>query len=437
MAVLDRLLRVILPFRDDDDEQESVNIKVIIAEAIIILSLLYAVGFFMSKEDPLFLDSEYGLALNLIPLTLLTLFYGFLSGLIYVGLFSIALLATYQNFQNSYHVLIMLFYLLLFTEFHFFWNKRIQTFKEKFEYINTKLRDVARSLYMLKVSHDRLESYHLGKPVSIRGVIEELTKDLISGLDLDSAMKRGVFLICNLYMVEKACLYKYEDNHFTEILRIGDFESLEMEDPLVRQSLQDSEVVYVPASSIEDDTKYLCSIPLYRDKRLSYLFVIESMPFFNLNSENVLGMSMILQYINLEYSSVEGLRPLIEKFSGVSLEMLKEINRAIKLRERYGVNSSVVAYVFSTFNEGAYTFIADSVRAMDVVSRYGRNSILVFLPFTDPLGASTFVKRTENRMKEEEVVFAFGKYRVYINRVEDFDLLIKNVESDEMFAALN
>lgn len=432
MLDLDKILKLLFPYRREEEEHESVNIKIIIGETLVLMVVLYAIGFAINRDDPLFLKNTYGFAISTIPLALFTLFYGFVSGAIYLVSYTLSAFLVYGKIENFQNIVIMTFYLLLFAEFHFYWNKKIQTYKEKFDYINEKLRDVARVLYVTKISHDRLESYHLSKPVSIRGVLEELSKDMLSGLGLDGALRRAVMLISNLYMIERAGLYRYDGRKFVEVAKLGEFSGFDPEDPLVRYTLEKEQPSFVPAEVVNEDTKYVCAIPIYEEQKLEYIFLIESMPFLNINTENILSISMFLYYVRLEYASISELKPLVEKFKDVEFNLLKEVNRALSLRERYGVNSSVVAYVFENYNERLYSFFSESVRALDTVSRYGQNCLLILLPLTNIDGANAFIKRIGEKA-QQEAPLSFGKHNVYTAKIEDFDTLISSVEGDALF----
>lgn len=173
------------------DGKTEINIKLALVEVLFFVSFIYLLGFLFNEEDPLFVNSNFSIAIHMLPLVVLTLFYGFLIGSVYMIIFATAKYLIYGKLDTLYLLYIFL-YLLVLSEFHFYWNRRIRSSLEKVEYIGDRLRDVGRALYLTKLSHDRLESYHIAKPISIRGFIEDVRRDMLKGVSLEELLKRVV-----------------------------------------------------------------------------------------------------------------------------------------------------------------------------------------------------------------------------------------------------
>lgn len=375
------------------------NLKLVFVEIILFILLASSIGFYFNKEDPLFLRNKYFLALHLLPISVITLYYGFVAGALYLSIFSILLYLLYGKVEGL-HLLYLFLFLLIFAEFHFYWNKIVQQNQERFEYVNDKLREIARSLYVLKLSHDKLESYHLSKPVSIRGFLEDVKKRLLSGIPLEEVLKRTFDLVSNLYAIEKGGLFQVDGKKFKKLASVGGMETLNTKDKLVVYSIENEETAYIPNSAVKGESEYLCFIPIYIEGELKYAIVIEKIPFMNLNRDNVLAINLLFYYIIFDYYELDAIRELYVDFGDVDIETIKEIYRCALLKKRYDVDSSLVFFTFEDWDESLYYLFSDKIRGLDHVAKYGEKSLIVVLPLTDLSGAYQFLKRMENVLKE-------------------------------------
>ncbi|MCX8060877.1 MAG: PelD GGDEF domain-containing protein, partial [Aquificaceae bacterium] len=404
------------------------SLKMVLVKVVLAIALVYSIGFFLNREDPLFVKSKYSIALSLLPITVLSLYYGFVAGVAYLTLFVALKFFIYGKVEGLY-VLYNFLFLLIFSEFHFYWNKVVQQSEERVEYISERLRSLARSLSVLKFSHDRLENYHISKPISIRGFLKDMKNDILKGIDLKEALERMCALVSNMYAVEKAGLYEYERGSFRKIVSVGGMGELDTRDPLVQHGLEQEEIAYVPVSAVKSGSKYLCFIPIYVEGGLRYAFVIEKIPFMNLNADSVLSMSMLFYYIVLEYYDLESVKGFYQKFPRMDLDMIKEINRCVMLKRRYDLDSTVVVFKLGTWDESLYYLLSENVRGLDYVAVYKDRLILVLLPFTNPEGAYRFLKRVEGLIKDFKGL-GFSQLKIYHQtyRVEDTEKLLWEVE---------
>jgi len=70
--------------------------KIIILELLVVSIAIFVIGWFLNKDDPLFLKSEYQI-INLLAVVL-SLYYGFSGGLTFVLILSFAYLLFYKPF---------------------------------------------------------------------------------------------------------------------------------------------------------------------------------------------------------------------------------------------------------------------------------------------------------------------------------------------------
>ncbi len=385
--------------RDLLDGKTEINIKLALVEVLFFVSFIYLLGFLFNKEDPLFVNSNFSIVIHMLPLVVLTLFYGFLIGSVYMIIFATAKYLIYGKLDTLYLLYIFL-YLLVFSEFHFYWNRRIRSLLGKVEYIGDRLRDVGRALYLTKLSHDRLESYHIAKPISIRGFIEDLRRDMLKGVSLEELLKRVVQFIGSIYTIEKGELFKINGNKLESVVKLGDMEELNLKDNLIQIALKKGETTYVSDLLPESTSKYLCAIPLPIEDGDYYLFVIEKMPFFNLNVDNILSINAILDYILFSYHHTISLRDFHLRFGWINSDMLREIVKCAYLKEKYNIDSSVVVFKLKKWDKSIYYLLfyllLDTVRGLDFVDKCENLGIIVLLPFTNQAGVYSFLGRLED-----------------------------------------
>lgn len=375
------------------------NLKIVLVEIILFMLLAFSIGFYFNREDPLFLQNRHSIALHLLPLSVITLYYGFIAGAMYLSIFSALLYLIYGKVEGLYLLYLFLFLLIL-AEFHFYWNRVIQQTSERLEYVSDKLRGIARSLYVLKLSHDRLESYYISKPVSIRGFLEDIKRELLMGIPLEDALRRLFNLVSNIYAIERGGLYQFDGKGFKKLAEVGGMEDLNTEDNLVRYSMEREETAYIPISAVKGESSYLCFIPIYVDGSLKYAIAIQKMPFMNLNKDNVLAINVLFYYVMLDHYELDAIKDLYKEFRDIDVEAIKEINRCALLKKKYDVNSSLVLFTFEDWDESLYYFLSDNVRGLDLVSRCGRRSLMVLLPMTDLSGAYGFIRRIQGLIGE-------------------------------------
>lgn len=433
MLSLIKVLRTRLKQAQPDKElpkYEQTNIKLVIVEIFILIGVVYVFGFAIDRSDPLLLENKYGLAFHIFPVAVLSLFYGFFAGVLYLVIFAMTLYIVYSKFTGTL-LLLLLLYLLVLSEFNFYWSRVIEKYGKKADYLSDRLRDVGRALYITKLSHDRLEKYNISKPISIRGFLTDVRKQILKTHDLQRALKEIFMVVVNIYSIEKAGLYEVTKGKAKEIIEVGGMETLDMQDRLVNCAFERGEVSYVAVSSINDySTKYLCVIPLYLGSEIKYVFVIEKMPFLNLNSDNILSIGLLFYYILQDYADLEAIGDLNNRFPTLDFDFIKELNKCSMLKKKYGIESSLVLLDFGRWDESIYYFILENIRGLDIIYRYGDQKLLILLSFTDPQGAYQFVKRVNNLLKELKGV-DFVQLRVFyqIHKVEDINRICAEIEN--------
>lgn len=376
---------------------KSFSIKILIAEILVFSFIIFIIGFLINREDPLFINSGINSLTYIVPLLVFTLFYGWLAGLFYLILFAGITFFLYPSFPN-YFFLWMIFFFLLSSEFHYYWNKILNEVLEKNRFIEEKLRDIAREMTLLKISHDQLEKQYILKPVSLRSIIyeikEKILKENIPEKDLFTQI---LVLISNVYGVKSAVLIKYSPvkNHFNEIAKIGETPPF-TPTPLIEKAIETNLIVII--EKFEENSDYLAVIPINLEEFI-YLVCIKDMEFLNFNLETLYAINLIFYYLLLEIKKKDQIKSLEHKFDKLSTDFLFELKRFFEIYKKFKIESSLVVFILKDCKELENLIelkIRKSSRALDVIESLNIDNnlyVLCILSFTSLLGSENFVER--------------------------------------------
>ena len=394
---------------------KEISLKIIIAETIIFLLMILAFGIYKNPSDPLFIKSNYGYLFYILLLIIFTLYYGFFAGAI--TLFAIVLVALffYKEFPVYYYLQLFLF-MLVSVEFHYYWSGKVEKSEERFKYADEKLRDLARELMLLKISHDQLEKQYILKPISIREVIFQIKQRILAGVKEDEVFDMLMNLLVQSFNIEKAALI-YVDFGKIEAKMISSTHSdfnVEIEDPLVLKAIEDKSISYI--SKIEKESKYYAVIPVFISEDKVYLFLIEKIGFLSLNIDTLLMINLFIYYIVSEKLILEKVRGIAKKLNMFDLDFIKELFRLSEIRDNVGIESSLVVFQIRELveNESIKMLIRENLRGLDLMDSFfvkEKNLLVIpiLLPFTPVSGAKFFSKRMSNILVENFSLSFFEK----------------------------
>lgn len=401
---------------------KEVSIKFLITEIILFILILYVIGYFVNKDDPLFMNFELNFLFHLLPIAIITLFYGVLAGLTYFAIFTGVALFIYGSINHTYFLSLLLF-LLVFSEFWFYWDKKVKEYTERYNYADEKLRDIARNLLLVKLSHDQLEKFYITKPVSIRKLILDIRNDILSDSDKTKILKRVFDILIANFNLEKAGFFQIDEKEDAKLIaEVGGLNSLDKEDPLVKYAIEDQRIMYISDIISQGQTKYLSVIPIQENQEdVKYLLVVERMPFLNLNLDNLLSINLLMDYVIKDMVQLSSNKALYRRFGDFGVEFLKELERMYEIYNKFKIDSTLVYIYVKGLEETIYDTISTTVRGLDVITKIEFKSqnfqgIAILLPFTDFYGANIFLKRVLNILKEKfSVDYAEKniKYKLY------------------------
>ncbi|MEJ5172889.1 MAG: PelD GGDEF domain-containing protein [Hydrogenothermaceae bacterium] len=404
----------------------EVNLKFIVVEIVLFITVIYLIGYFLNKSDPLFFNSKLSFLLHLLPISILTLFYGIFAGLLYFIAFSGSAILIYGKVDYEY-LLSLLLFLLIFSEFWFYWDKRIKEAEERFKYADDKLRDTARTLFLTKLSHDMLERFYITKPVSLRKVIFDLKRGILEHGNREEILKKLFLIITSNFSVEKGGIfYVDEDLKLKFIAGNTDIKEPNRKDPLIDSAITSKVLTYI-SNFTEEKSDYLAVVPILEGDNVKYLLTIEKMPFLNFNMDNLLSINLVADYVILSVEDLVNVKDIYKKFKEFDIDFIKELNRMFTLNKKFGIDSTVIYIYVKGLNETIYDLIISNIRGLDMAIKLDFKAknfqgIALLLPFTDIYGANLFIKRIKNILIERysaEYPEKNVKYKLYkINEPE-------------------
>jgi len=381
---------------------KDIAVKFVIAETVLFATILMGIGVYTNSKDPLFIYSSVN---PFVILSLsLTLFYGLLGGLIFIG----SSIPFFYFLYHSFPVKFLLWDLLLVLiagEFFFYWKKKIQLAEEESAYFKEKLRNQTNDFILLKLSHDQLERHYLIKPVSIRSVLEQIKEDIIK--DKNVALKNLLNIINETFNVERENLYFLKGNSFEEAGYIGKSESLDTGDPLVKEAVELGKTVFV--SSRFGRTKYLAVIPVFDPKNedeIVALFTVKEMPFRYLNADNILSINVALIWFIAELKRGQAAEKLLNEVPYLPLEFAAEVETLRKLNSKFNIDSYITIFKIDKNFFDLIDFIQRKLRGIDVSfyreeTETGNFLLYVLLPLSPLPSAEGFVKRIQKEVKRQ------------------------------------
>jgi len=401
----------------------SSSIKILLAEVILISLVGIGISYYFEPKDPLRLKTGRGY-FDII-MAVLTLFYGFKAGMILILINSAALLLFYKVFPYKYLLWQMLF-MLIYSEFHFFWNKKILRLSEENKYLNEKLDNKGYEFFLLKASYDQIVKNYVIKPVSIRSLLGEI-KERFAQKD-ENIYQWLLFLLRRVGKVEKASLYVREGARFVERANLGERVELDKNDPIVRKAMEHRNILFHTVAET-NATKYKAVIPVFPFDEVEPmgLLLIREIPFLSLNRDNLMLLSIILNYFFEEIRVFQEVHPLRQEIKCCSERMLYEAKKMYSLWKKMRIESTIMKISvrgtewFDTLRE----FIEKNVRTIDVFYSDSSDIMLILLPLTSLDGAIAAKDRLSKLARE-----TFGKK---VQKLLDFKVIPVKMEVKKLF----
>jgi hypothetical protein len=320
---------------------------VMLAETAALPAIAIALGLLVNPADPLWADAPFPWAW-LAPVVL-ALRYGPLSGL--GGAFVLLLgwlalnMGEYRGFPQIYF-LGGLILVMLVGEFSSVWRARTRRAEISQAYLDQRLEHLVRQYYLLRLSHDRLEQELIGRPMSMR--------DALAALQEASGGEQGAATLLRLLaqycQIESAALHAATDEGIAPepLAQIGRMPALRPHDPLTAQALETRKLCHISqAMANQQRSQYLVAAPLLDLGGTIYgLLVVDEMPFFSLQEENLQTINLLLGYYTDGLATHALAAPLLQALPQCPPGFAFEAQRLAHMEQTTRVGSVVVALEF-------------------------------------------------------------------------------------------
>jgi polysaccharide biosynthesis protein PelD len=312
----------------------------------------------------------------------------------------------------KFHFLGGMLLVLVCAEFSSAWRLRLRRTFELNRYLEDRVERVTRRLYLLRLSHDRLEQELLSQPTTMRDAIVRLRERLIDARGpgpLPGAQLMLQFLAQHCQLEAAALHTVSPGGSVHRVARLGPAADLNEGDPLLRYVLERGELAHVQAEGVAEHaaTPQLLVAPITTsDARLLGVLSVSRMPFFALNQDTLQLIDVLLgAYADALASSPE--RGAISSvLSDISDEFAEELARLMRIEREFSIDSRMVVFTFGEhpFALDAYNHIMRTRRAPDLawipVRAHLRSAMVVLLPIARAATVEGYLLRTEAGLRE-------------------------------------
>lgn len=315
----------------------DVSIVALVFETTLLSLFFILITYLTNKSDPLLIKEEINILL--IFVSVITLFYGLIGGLITLSILGFFIHKTYNPFPTNYFINISLF-MLIFAEFHYFWQRKLKKYQTVVDYLNLRFKELTNAFLYLKISHDQIEKSYITKIKSLRSIISEIKKLYL--IKPEKAYEELFGIITKNYGIRKGFLLIKEGKSFRKIIDLNSPFEVNFSSITLSDAIEKKKPVYL--SEYNDLRKdYLAVIPGSNSSdELKMLMIIEDICFINYTKETIFSIWAILNYfadfINLSNQSIE----LIKRYPSCPEEFIIEIKRLSYLKRKLNIKSTLL-----------------------------------------------------------------------------------------------
>lgn len=388
-------------------------------ETLAITVIAVGGGMLLSPGDPLFIHGPFPWAW-FAPI-LLALRYGALSGVASAGLMLLAWLGTLRIGLVSEADFPKLYFLggllatLLCGQFSGLWRTRMRRIQEVNEYIDHRLEDLTQRLYLLRLSHDRLEQSLLSKPVTLRdalGKLRRLIRDQNGTGEPLPAADEFLSFLAQFCQLEIASLHRMKGRKVPEPTPqavVGGATPLDPDDPLVQFALARQQLSHVqhlePGQA--QSSRYLVVAPVRTSLTQTLgLLAVERMPFFALNDETLQTLTVLTAYYADHLIAADAAAPLREALPDCPDQFVEEVLKLARIERDTGIPSHIVALSFgrSGKQEDGFALVQRMQRSLDLIWELREGDVrimLTLMPLAGPSAVQGYLSRIEAALKDQ------------------------------------
>lgn len=374
-----------------------------VAETLLLPLIAIALGVAWAAQDPLQIQAPFPWPW-LAPVVL-ALRYGPMAGLggacVLLAGWLLLNLGHWDEFPQIYF-LGGLILVMLVGEFSSLWRTRARRAETLQQYLEQRMEHLVRQHYLLRLSHDRLEQELIGRPMSMRDALLSLR----AGSDDDTPAAQALLrLLAQYCQLENAALYPMQDGQVMPQpdAMLGNCDALQADDPLLLQAVQTQQTCHISQmAAAEQQSRYLVAAPLLDLAGEPYaLLLVQDMPFFALQQENLQTLQLLLNYYTDGQVAQALAQPLVQQFPDCPQPFAFELQRLAHIRATAQVSSIIVALEFHAraLEQHLPTQILRLKRELDetwLIEGETRQALAVLMPLGDAATAEGYIRRIED-----------------------------------------
>ena len=382
---------------------------IIAAETLLLPLLAVGLGLLWAPHDPLQVIAGFPWAW-LAPVVL-ALRYGPMAGL---GGASVLLLAWLILNLGHWDVFPQLYFLgglilvMLVGEFSSLWQARTRRAETVQLYLDQRMEHLTRQHYLLRLSHDRLEQELIGRPMSMRDALSGLQQ---AGRGEDQNPQALLRLLAQFCQLESAAIHAVHAGRLLAQapVSIGAYGTLQESDPLVLQALDTGKLCHISQiQNGQQETSYLVAAPLVDLAGEAYgLLVVQDMPFFALQEENLQTLQLLLNYYTDGLSTDALAQPLMQQVPDCPPRFAFELQRLAHIHASARVSSIIVALECQqrALERDIPAQLDRLKRDLDetwLITTPTRQVLAVLMPLGDEATAEGYIHRLEGWMQQKD-----------------------------------
>ncbi|MCE1251254.1 MAG: PelD GGDEF domain-containing protein [Comamonadaceae bacterium] len=323
----------------------------VLAEALALPLLALVLGQWWAPADPL--QTQGAFAWPWLAPVVAALHYGPMAGLASASVLLCGWLLLHLGHWDVFpqmYFLGGLILTMLVGEFSSLWQARARRAETLQQYLEQRLGQLVRQHYLLRLSHDKLEQELIGRPMSMRDALAALRDVGREPSALAQAPDTLLRLLAQFCQLEAVALYPIVQDALQAQpqAQLGSCSPLQADDPMVQQALQTYQLCHISQMlRAQQHSRYLVAAPLLDLAGEPYgLLLVEDMPFFALQEENLQTLNLLLGYYTDGLSLQALAAPIVQAHPDCPAPFAFELQRLAHIHASTGVPSIIVALQF-------------------------------------------------------------------------------------------
>ena len=385
-------------------------------ETVLFSLLALLIGRWISPDDPLFVHHQF--PWSWMAPVLVAMRYGVLPGV----LGAVILLGGWMSQQPDpftaeipkLYFLGGLLLTLVCGEYSGMWRTRLRRISEINSYLEDRVERVTNRLYLLRLSHDRLEQDLLTRPTTLRDAITELRRRISARTGESELAGAQDFLdfLGQYAQLEVAAIYSAEilaDRSYRRIASLGEPPPLLPSDPLLAFAREQRTLAHIQVDKLDKTipTEHLVVAPITDSRhRMLGVLAVTRMPFFALNEDMLQTLAVLLAAYADGVTVADQVMPLLAQHPGCPIDFAEELVKLTRIQRDFGVQSRIVTLVLGDHPERAdiYQHVMRNRRGPDVVwsieNLANQSFIVTLMPIAGDASVEGYVLRMQSSMRE-------------------------------------